>query len=412
MNRTKLVELIRQGETSSVEFKRDDISPGKLAERMVALLNLQGGYILLGVEDDGSVSGLTRQPSQTEEWIMQIARDHIRPEVIPYWDIFELEPGQIVGVITLPADSSNKPYKAKRRSDWVTLVRVGTTTRPATREEEERLYQQSGRLRFGMKPVPGTTWESLDFRRLWDYYTRLLPGIAPSPEDTEQWQIELQNLELMVASRDQIAVTIDGILLFGRNPGRYVTQSGIRAICYLGDGPDYPVRADEYIKGPLVPLCDSNGSIIESGVVDSGWDFIRRNISPQAWLEGAQRYENWDYPKEVIREVLVNALIHRDYSISGTDVTLSIFSDRLEVESPGGLPNTVTVDSIKSGMRYARNQILVNAMRDYGYVDARGMGIRNKVIPRMLEHNGTVPEFIAEENRFIVRLWKDTNLRT
>ena len=407
MNRTKLIELIRQGENSSVEFKRDDIQSEILAERIVALLNLQGGYILLGVEDDGYVSGLTRESNKAEEWVMQIARDRILPEVLPYWDTFEFEPGKIIGVITLPADAHNKPYKAKRKSVWVTLIRVGTTTRLATREEEERLYQQSGRLRFGLKPVPGTSWQSLDFRRIYDYYTRLLPGDAPSSDDTEQWQIELQNLELLVELRDQIAVTVDGILLFGRNPGRFVPQSGIRALCYSGDEPDYAARADEYIKGPLVPLCDINGSIIESGVVDSGWDFIRRNILPQSWLEGAQRFESWDYPEEVVREVLVNALVHRDYSVSGTDITLSIFSDRLEVDSPGKLPNTITVDSIKSGMRYARNQILVNVMRDYGYVDARGMGIRNKVLPRMLEHNGTEPEFIAEENRFIVRLWKE-----
>lgn len=410
MNRTKLIELIRQGENSSVEFKRDDIQSEILAERIVALLNLQGGYILLGVEDDGSISGLTRESNRAEEWVMQIARDRVLPAVLPYWDTFELEPGKTIGVITLPADAHNKPYKAKRKSVWVTLIRVGTTTRMATREEEERLYQQSGRLRFGLKPVPGTSWQSLDFRRIYDYYTRLLPGDAPSSDDIERWQIELQNLEFMVELRDQIAVTVDGILLFGRNPGRLVPQSGIRAICYSGSEPDYATRADEYIKGPLVPLCDINGSIIESGVVDSGWDFIRRNILPQSWLEGAQRFESWDYPEEVVREVLVNALVHRDYSVSGTDIMLSIFSDRLEVDSPGKLPNTVTVDSIKSGMRYARNQILVNVMRDYGYVDARGMGIRNKVLPRMLEHNGTEPEFIAEENRFVVRLWKEPRL--
>ncbi len=85
---------------------------------------------------------------------------------------------------------------------------------------------------------------------------------------------------------------------------------------------------------------------------------------------------------------------------------LSIFSDRLEIQSPGRLPNTVTVEGLRSGMRYARNQTLVNVMRDYGYVDARGMGIRNKVIPLMYDNNGTDPEFIEEENRFTVRLWK------
>ena len=107
-----------------------------------------------------------------------------------------------------------------------------------------------------------------------------------------------------------------------------------------------------------------------------------------------------------MREAIVNALVHRDYSIAGTDIMLAIYSDRLEVVSPGRLPNTVTLDGMKEGMRYARNQMLVNIMRDYGHVDARGMGVRSKIIPGMRAHNGTEPDLIEEESRFVVRLWK------
>ena len=103
----------------------------------------------------------------------------------------------------------------------------------------------------------------------------------------------------------------------------------------------------------------------------------------------------------------MNALVHRDYSIAGTDIMLAIFSNRLEITSPGQLPNTVTTDGIKAGARYARNQTLVNIMRDYGYADARGMGVRNKIIPGMRDHNGTEPDLIEQESRFIVRLWKE-----
>ena len=104
---------------------------------------------------------------------------------------------------------------------------------------------------------------------------------------------------------------------------------------------------------------------------------------------------------------MANALIHRDYSIAGTDVMLVIYSNRLEIVSPGRLPNTVTPEGMKLGARYARNQLLVNVMRDYGYVDARGMGVRNKIIPGMKAHNGTEPDLIEEEYRFTVRLWKE-----
>ena len=134
-----------------------DIRPQRLAGEIVALLNLEGGHILLGIEDDATASGLTREPKEAEEWVMQIARDHIQPGVIPYWETLEWAEGIVIGVVSLPADAPDKPYKVKSGSSWVTRIRVGTTTRDASREEEERLYQQSGRLRYGLKPVLGTT---------------------------------------------------------------------------------------------------------------------------------------------------------------------------------------------------------------------------------------------------------------
>jgi len=154
-----------------------------------------------------------------------------------------------------------------------------------------------------------------------------------------------------------------------------------------------------------VPLLNEEGAIVEPGLVDQAWDFVRRNTTPYARLEGIRRVDRWEYPESVIREAVGNALVHRDYSITGTDVTLTIYSNRLEVVSPGRLPNTVTPEGMKLGMRYARNQNLVNVMRDYGYVDARGMGVRNKIIPGMRAHNGTDPELLEEGYRFTVRLW-------
>ena len=274
-------------------------------------------------------------------------------------------------------------------------------------KNEERSYQQSWGLRFGFKPIFGATLESLDYRRLRDYFGRVLDGDVPSFEDTLQWEKLLQNMHFATSTPDQVVVTVDGMLLFGQKPGLFLPQSGIRALCYPKDESDYAVQVDECIKGPLVSLSTSTGSV-EQGLVDSGWDFVRRNTMPTAWLEGARRLQRWEYPEVVIRELLVNALIHRDYSISDTDITLSIYSDRLEIKSPGKLPNMVTIDKIRSGLRYARNQTLFYVMRDYGYVNDKGMGIRRIVIPTMRAHNGTEPEFIEEENSFTVRLWKET----
>lgn len=406
MNLTDLLEIIRHDENSAVEFKRDDIRPEKLAAEVAALLNLEGGHILLGVEKDGTISGLTRESSKAEEWVMEVARVHVQPPLIPSWQVLEVGTDTHIGVIHLPANAPDKPYKAKRGSVWTTKVRVGTTTRDASREEEQRLYQQSGGLRYGLKPVPGSHLDDLDDRRLRDYFVRILGYRQVPSEDTEEWKRLLCNLDLTSVSAGHGAATVDGMLLFGINGRRFLPQSGIRAICYPGEEPDYAARADEEIKGPMVSLAKVDGSLLETGIVERAWDFVRRNTVPVSHLERGMRVDRWEFPEEAVRELLVNALVHRDYSILGTDITLLILSNRIEIQSPGRLPNTVTVDGMKSGMRYARNQTLVNVMRDYRYVDARGMGIRNKVIPSMLAHNGTEPEFIEEDYRLTVRLWK------
>jgi ATP-dependent DNA helicase RecG len=155
----------------------------------------------------------------------------------------------------------------------------------------------------------------------------------------------------------------------------------------------------------MLPLGAADGSIVESGLVEQALEFVRRNTEPSAHLESGRRVDRWTYPEAVIREAVVNALVHRDYSISGADILLGIYVDRLEIQSPGRLPNTVTPEGMKAGMRYARNQTLVNVMRDCRYV--RGMGVKQKIIPGMREHNGTEPDFIHEESRFTLRLWKE-----
>lgn len=405
MNLTRLIELIGKGEGSTLEFKRDGLRIEALAKELVAFLNLEGGTVLIGVEDDSSISGTTRE--NLEEWVAEACRTKIEPPVVPIisWTR-NIEPGRDVLAVVVPS-GLDKPYARVHNHRRTYYIRVGSTSREASQEELGRMYQSSGRLRYGAKPVPGADLDALDRRRLRDYLTRVVGGDAPKDRDISGWETLLRNLELMTVSAGQYVATVDGLLLFGKRPDRYVPQSGVRAICYPGIEADYATRADENLRGALVPLGSEDGSLLEAGLVDQAWAFVRRNTTPTAHLEGARRVDRWEYPEEVVREVLVNGLIHRDYSIAGTDIMLAVYADRMEVVSPGRLPNTVTIDGMRSGARYARNQTLVNIMRDYGYVDARGMGVRNKIIPGMRAHNGTEPDLVGEEYRFIVRLWKD-----
>lgn len=423
MNRTQLDELIHNGENSGVEFKRDDVLPERFAKEIAALLNLEGGYVLLGVEKDRTVSGLTRDAEKAEEWVMEVARVHLRPPTIPYWETIDCGGGKTVGVVTLPADAPDKPYKAKRGSAWVTQIRVGTTSRDATDEEEARLYMQSGRLQYDRKPVPGASLDDLDLRRLTDYFRNIRRQACPDPEDREGWARLLVNTELMAEDRGRTMPSVGGLLLFGARPKRFLPHAGISAAAYLGTAKDYNARARQSLQGPLVSLFavrDSDAlvsypslartfseesAVSESGVIEQTLDFVRRNIQVQATVDGGgQRQERWDYPMDAVREAVVNAVAHRDYTITVIDIELSLYSDRLEVISPGRLPNTVTVDKMRAGYRASRNELIKEVLRDYRYIEATGLGVPRKIIEGMRSHNGTEPDLIEEESRFIVRL--------
>ena len=408
MNRTELTELIQNGENSGVEFKRDDVLPEKIAKEMAAFLNLDGGHILLGIENDGTVSGLSREPEKAEEWVMEVVRIHLRPAAIPYWETIEWSDGKIVGIISLPGSAPDKPYKAKRGSAWVTQIRVGTTTRDATDQEEARLYQQSGHLQYDRKSVPGSSSTELDRRRLVNYFRDFRGQACPDEGDEDGWIRLLVNTELMAEDRGRPIPSAGGLLLFGIRPNKYLPQSGITAVAYSGTSKDYESKERALLRGPAVSLFSQAGEIVETGVIQQALDFVRRNTKVVAWVDdSSRRQERWDYPPEAVREAVVNAIAHRDYTITVTDIELSIYADRLEVISPGRLPNTVTVEKMRAGYRASRNELIKEVLRDYRYVEATGLGVPRKIVQGMLTHNDTEPDLIEDEERFIVRLWKE-----
>lgn len=406
LNIAELAELIANRENSGVEFKRDDIRPEALAKEMAALLNLEGGYILLGVEDDGTVSGLTRDGSKAEEWVMQASRDHIRPAATPFWETIEWEPGRVVGIVHLPADAPDKPYKAKRGAAWITQIRVGTTSRDASDEEEARLYAQSGRLSYDLKPVVGASSADLDQRRLVDYFRNKRRQEPPPSEDEAAWRRLLINTDVMVEDRGRAVPTVAGIVLFGRHGARLVPQSSISAAAYRSLEKDYETTERAVLQGPVVGLFTSENDLVEAGIIEQALAFVRRNIAASATTIAGRREEHPDYPDDVIREVVVNAIAHRDYTIVVADIELSIYSDRLEVTSPGRLPNTVTVEKMRAGYRATRNELIKDVLRDYRYIEATGLGVPRKIVVGMHDHNGTDVDLMEQDERFLVRLRK------
>ena len=396
--RTELLEIIRNGENSGVEFKRDVLENHALAKELVAFSNLSGGMVLLGVEDDGSISGLTRP--DLEEWVMTACRDKIRPPIIPFFETArDVESGKDVAIVRVTRGFDVHSLWHNNRNTY--FIRVGTQSREPSPEELGRLFQQRGSFRAELRPVSGATLGDLDRRRLRDYFGRIRQRTIPSDEDEAAWQTLLFNTEIMTEE----GVSVGGMLLFGRTPNRFLPHAGIDAAAFPGTEKDYAARERMALRGPMTPLLDASGAVVENGLVEQALDFLRRNSPVTAALENGRRIEKPAYPPEVVREAIVNALIHRDYLLSSTDIEVVVYSDRLEIISPGRLPNGITPERMRTGCRASRNQLLKDVMGDYLYLEHMGMGVPRKIILGMKTHNGTVPALIEEQERFILRLF-------
>lgn len=285
-------------------------------------------------------------------------------------------------------------------------IRVGATSREASPEELQRLFQQRGQIRFDIKAVPGALFENLDLIHLKNYYQDIRQQPVPTNDDTDAWQRLLVNTEIMVEDQGQNIPSVGGLLLFGKNPNRYLPQAGISAAAYHGNEKDYDAIERNVLRGPIVSRYNEQGEILDSGLIKKATDFVRRNTHVNATIVAGRRIDIPDYPEEVIREAVVNAIVHRDYTISGTDIEISIYNNRLEITSPGRLPNTVTIERMKAGCRATRNELIKEVLRDYHYMEATGLGVPRKIIAGMLKHNGIEPDFVEDDYSFKVILRK------
>ena len=396
--RTELLEIIANGENSGVEFKRDDLRTQDLAKELVAFSNLEGGLVLLGVEDDGTITGLTRQ--DLEDWVMSVCRDKIRPAIVPFFEVVRgVKGNNDVAIVRVTRGYDVHALWHNNTNRY--LMRVGTQSREASPEELARLFQQRGSIRAELRPVSGATLANLDRRRLRNYFGDIRGQDVPADDDEEAWQSLLVNTEIMTEE----GVTVGGMLLFGKTPNRFLPHAGIDAAAYPGTEPDYDAQERTALRGPMTPLLSKGGDIVENGLVEQALNFVQRNTRVTIEAQGGRRVERPVYPPDALREGIVNALIHRDYLLTSTDIELALYSDRLEIVSPGRLPNGITPDRMRAGTRAARNQILKDMMRDYRYLEHMGMGIPRKIVKGMREHNGTEPDLLERDERFVVRLF-------
>lgn len=393
MNKQTVLEIIANGENSGVEFKRDDIRPEQLAKEIVAMSNFQGGKILLGVEDDGTLTGIQRP--NLEEWVMNVIQDKIHPMVLPYYETIKLEDDKHIAIISFPQGIS-KPYVLRDKGKEDIYIRIGSTSRLATREQQMRLFEVGGMLHTELMPVPRTDMNSLDDARLTNYLRDILrdPEVPTTPE---QWQARLLGLGFLTEVSGTIYCTIAGLVLFGKTPRRYLKQAGLRLLAFSSADKNYQAVLDAILDAPMVGRWDVDTAgkrLIDQGLIEQCITAISPFVSqePNTFDENFRREKHWFYPLEAIRESLINALAHRDWT-RFVEIELSSYADRLEVISPGTLPNSMTIEKMKAGQRSPRNTIIMEVLRDYGYVDYRGMGVRTKIVPLTKALTGKEPVF-------------------
>ncbi len=261
---------------------------------------------------------------------------------------------------------------------------------------------RNGGLHTETLPVAGTSIDSLDLDRL-NFYLASIIEDPDLPSSREQWIERLLGLGLMAEDGlGNKVCSIAGLVCFGIRPRRYLPQAGLRLMVFDGKDKEYQARLDTVLDGPLAGrwrMIAGQRELVDRGVIEQFAAAIQPFIScEEADVdETMRRGKEFFYPWQAVRETVINALAHRDWSRS-VDIEVSGYADRLEVISPGALQNSMTVAKMIAGQRSPRNPLIMEILRDYGYVDARGMGVRTKVIPLMRQHNGAEPIFEASED--------------
>ena len=230
MLKTELLEIIANGENSGVEFKRDDLRPEALAREIVAMTNLRGGMVLLGVEDDGAISGIQRDGLET--WVMNSVFAHVHPMLLPFYEVVTMDDGSRVAVVSVTIGTS-KPYVLRHNGREDIYIRVGSTSRLADRETQARLFATGGLL-HSETYVSGTDLDTLDRARLEDYLLTFA-GDRELPATEEGWLHRMAGLGFMTQADGRAPVcSIAGLVLFGRTPRRFLRQAGIRWMVFNG----------------------------------------------------------------------------------------------------------------------------------------------------------------------------------
>ena len=354
MEEFELRSQVLLGEDSTRQFKREPSADAKMAGEIVAFANSGGGRIFVGVEKGGDIHGMSgAEAEKVGEDMAKIAWDSVRPPFSILTKSVATSDG-IVVVVEIP-DGASKPYCDNKGVYW---VKNGPDKRRVQSPEElARLFQLGEKLYAENQPVAVSTLEDFDRDRFARFYEAKYSESAPDPSiDSSVYLTTLENLELVVGNR----ITVAGLLLFGKRLPVLLPEMKIDAVWFKGS----EKSSDEWWDQRII-----TGTLPEQ--YDGGMSFLKRwnsRVQGEGSFNQAGRPE---VPETVFEELLINALIHRDYFIKDS-IKVFIFDDRIEIRSPGKLPNSLTVEQIRRGLRRSRNVLLASFAPEL--LNYRGIG--------------------------------------
>jgi len=345
--------LITLGEDSTRQFKSDVRNGDSLASEMAAFANAEGGTIFIGVGDDGSMQGLSRKDvAHINQLISNAASQHVRSPLTVQTENVQIPNRRLVIVLSVPK-GLDKPYFDKNGVIW---LKCGADKRRVNSKEElRRLFQLSEQFHADELPTKAGI-DKLDKLRFRDFLREAYK--MDFPESLSELTRLLQNMNL---ATDGGMLNLAGVLLFAERPEWIKPQFVVKAIRYPGN----EIHVSDYVDTE-----DLTGSLRK--IFDDSLAFVMRNLHKVQAGRGVNSPGRPEIPESVFEELLVNALAHRDYLVSAP-IRLFIFDNRIEIISPGHLPNNLTVEKIRAGNSNIRNPILVSYIAK-GLLPYHGLG--------------------------------------
>jgi len=375
MEPLELIELIQKGESSLVQFKERIEDAHKLSQELVAFSNTKGGIIIIGINDKtGNRNGLSfEEIHNSNSLIVGATTNNVKPSITVESETVVVDNDNLIVIYV--SEGLSKPYKDRNGAIW---IKNGSDKRRVTSNEEIARLLQSSKVMFADEMIiPGTSASDVNMQVFKDYYK------IKYKKDFENSAIELsvslQNQFLLKEGN----ITLAGLLLFCTN--RHVYRPLFSIQCVSVNAKDLTGNKFEDNEPAF------EGTLLQ--VYEQAMNFIDRNLKKIPSSNSFNSALKWEIPQEVFEELIVNALIHRDYFINST-IKIIIYSDRIEIISPGKLPNSLSIESMLiGGVSIPRNPVL-QSLAQYS-LPYKGLGTG---VPRAISNYKEIT-FVNEEER-------------